>query len=92
MNYFLAQQYVSYNPVERQFPYYQMIPPSPQLPSFPVSPYTNPGQTSFEHVYPEPKNHMLHLMNEDMPKMKRHRETSDSDSSMESDRKKTKRR
>ncbi|KAL8190653.1 UNVERIFIED_CONTAM: hypothetical protein K2H54_057721 [Gekko kuhli] len=92
MTYFLAQQYIPYNPVEQQFPYYQMIPPPPQFPSFPVSPYSNPGQTSFEHVYSEPKNHTLHLLNEEMLKMKRQRETSDSDSSMESDRKKTKRK
>ncbi|XP_060090392.1 splicing regulator RBM11 isoform X2 [Heteronotia binoei] len=88
MTYFLAQ----YNPMERQFPYYQMIPPPPQFPSFPASSYSNPGQTSFEHVYPEPKNHMLCLINEDLPNMKRQLEISDSDSSMESDRKKTKRK
>ncbi|XP_077198513.1 splicing regulator RBM11 isoform X2 [Paroedura picta] len=92
MTYFLEQQYIPTNPVGQQFPYYQMIPPPPQFPSFPASPYSNPGQTSFEHVYTEPKNHTLHLINEDMPKMKRQRETSDSDSSMESDRKKTKRK
>nr|XP_056714864.1 splicing regulator RBM11 [Euleptes europaea] len=73
--YFLAQQCIPYNPMEQVFPYYQMTPPPPQFSSFPVSPYSNSGQTSFEHVYPEPKNHMLHLMNED--KMQRQHETSE---------------
>ncbi|XP_054830121.1 splicing regulator RBM11 [Eublepharis macularius] len=88
MTYFLAHQYIPYHPMEQQFPYYQMTLPPPQFPSFPLSPYPNPGQTSFEHVFPEPKNHTLHLMNEDVPKRKRQHETSDSDSSVESDRKK----
>ncbi|XP_053166820.1 splicing regulator RBM11 [Hemicordylus capensis] len=95
MTYFLAHQYTPYNPMGQQFPYYQMMtppPPSPSFPRFPTSPYTNPGQTSFECVYPEPKNHMLNLVNEGTSKRKRHRETSDSDSSMENDRKKIKRK
>lgn len=78
--------------MEQQFPFYQMIPPPPQLTSFPVSPYSNPQQTSFEHVYPGSKNHMVHVMTNNMPKMKRQHENSDSDSSMENDRKKIKRK
>ncbi|XP_062983663.1 splicing regulator RBM11 [Elgaria multicarinata webbii] len=92
MAYFLAQQYTPYSPMGQQFPYYQMMTPPPPFPSFPVSSYLNPGQASFECVYPEPKNHQQYLVKEGTPKRKRPQETSDSDSSMESERKKTKRK
>ncbi|XP_066476904.1 splicing regulator RBM11 [Tiliqua scincoides] len=92
MTYFLAQQYTPY-PMGQQFPCYQMMtPPPPPFPRFPLSSYPNPGQTTFDYMYPEPKSHTLHLVNESRPKRKRHQETSDSDSSIENDRKKTKRK
>ncbi|XP_061483914.1 splicing regulator RBM11 isoform X2 [Rhineura floridana] len=88
MTYFLTQQYTPYNSMGQQFPY-QMASPPP-FPSFAMPPYLNPGQTSFECVYPEPKNYIQYLVKEGTPKRKRPQETSDSDSSMESDRKKAK--
>ncbi|KAF7250909.1 Splicing regulator RBM11 [Varanus komodoensis] len=91
MTYFLAQQYTPFSPMGQRFPYYQMTTPPP-FPSFPVSPYLNPRQGSFECIYPEPKNHTQYLVEDNMPKRKRPREKSDSDSSMENDRKKTKRK
>ncbi|KAJ7320467.1 hypothetical protein JRQ81_019978 [Phrynocephalus forsythii] len=97
MTCFLAQQYTPFNPIGQPFPYYQMTtppppPPPPQVPCFPLSPYLNPGQNSFECVYSELNNHTQHLVKERTHKRKRPQETSDSDSSMENDRKKTKRK
>ncbi|CAI5772737.1 Hypothetical predicted protein [Podarcis lilfordi] len=91
MTCFLAHQYTPYNPMGQQFPCYQMASP-PSFPSFPVPAYLNPGLTSFECVYPEPKNHTQYLVKEGSSKRKRSQETSDSDSSVGNDRKKTKRK
>ncbi|XP_028582766.2 splicing regulator RBM11 [Podarcis muralis] len=91
MTCFLAHQYTPYNPMGQQFPCYQMASP-PSFPSFPVPAYLNPGQTSFGCVYPEPKNHTQYLVKEGSSKRKRSQETSDSDSSVGNDRKKTKRK
>nr|XP_020641109.1 splicing regulator RBM11 [Pogona vitticeps] len=89
----LAQQCTPFSPIGQPFPYYQMTtPPPPQVPIFPLSPYLNPGENSFECVYSELNNHSQYLVKEHAHKRKRLQETSDSDSSMENDRKKTKRK
>ncbi|XP_063161556.1 splicing regulator RBM11 [Candoia aspera] len=92
MTCYLTQQYVPYNPMGQPFPYSQMTPPPPQFPSIPVSSYLNPGQGSFESVYPESKNHSQYLVTKETPKRKRTLEASDSDSSNENGRKKCKKK
>lgn len=91
---FLAQQYTPFSPIGAPFPYYQMTtpPPPPPVPGFPLSTYLNPGQNSFECVYSEPNNHAQYPVKEHTFKRKRPQETSDSDSSVENDRKKAKRK
>uniref|UniRef100_A0A8C8RCU1 Splicing regulator RBM11 n=1 Tax=Pelusios castaneus TaxID=367368 RepID=A0A8C8RCU1_9SAUR len=92
MNHFLTQQYAVYSPMEQQLPYYQMTsPPSSVLP---VSPYLNPpedfkaGQSSLAWVSPSLSNCESYPVNENAYKRKREQQTSDSESSMENDRKK----
>uniref|UniRef100_A0A8D0B5A7 Splicing regulator RBM11 n=1 Tax=Salvator merianae TaxID=96440 RepID=A0A8D0B5A7_SALMN len=91
MSYFIAQEGMTYSPMEQEFPYCQMLTPQPHL-SFSVSPYLTPEQSSFVCAYPDPKNHTQYLVKKCVSKRKRHRETSDSDSSMENEGKKTKRK
>ncbi|XP_042314312.1 splicing regulator RBM11, partial [Sceloporus undulatus] len=90
MTYLLAQQYAPFNPIGQQFPCYQMATPPP--PGFLISPYLNPGQISFDSVYSEIKNHTNNLVKAGRYKRKRTQESSDSDSSMENERKKTRRK
>ncbi|XP_008113891.2 splicing regulator RBM11 [Anolis carolinensis] len=91
MTYFLAQQYAPFSPIGQQFPYYQMATPPPP-PGFPLPPYLNPGQNSFISVYSQPKNYTQYLAKADTYKRKRIQESSDSDSSIENERKKTRRK
>ncbi|XP_044858076.1 splicing regulator RBM11 isoform X2 [Mauremys mutica] len=92
MSHFLTQQYAVYSPMEQQLPYYQMTPPPSSV--FPMPPYMNPvedfkaGQSSFEWVPPQLSDCESYLANENACKRKREQQTSDSDSSMENDRKK----
>ncbi|KAM6446248.1 splicing regulator RBM11 isoform 5-T5 [Liasis olivaceus] len=88
----LTQQYVPYNPMGQPFPYSQITPPPPQFPSIPGLSYLNPGQGSFESVYPESKKHSQYLVTKDTRKRKRTLEASDSDSSNENGRKKCKKK
>ncbi|KAH0624908.1 hypothetical protein JD844_032809 [Phrynosoma platyrhinos] len=88
MTHILQQQYAPFSPIGQQLPYYQMVTPPPP----PISPYLNPGQTSFDFVYSEIKNHRKNLVKAGTYKRKRNQESSDSDSSMENERKKTRRK